>query len=370
MSVKIGLENYLKTDLFNALSVSSELAAFPASNLWNNKRRTKVWRSANHWTVSTGANEIVFNDGGGNFTAALTVGEYADDSSFLALIKAQMEAVGGGTYTVIKDTGNRIRISSSLGTFNILWTNVGSTAADLLGFNVGADDTGAVTYIADMTRLHTNEEFKWDFGIPTNPKGFFICDQRNTPMNLSSSAVIRLEGNETDIWNTPSYSASLTYRGDYIYVTGETGLHTEPLRYWRLYIEDRENHVSNLQIGAMYLGNMMAGDRGGVQFPLSTNHIDFTRSVTVESGAVIADVKAKTLGFSLSWAGLTIAEKELIDTAFGEFGTGLPWFLELDPDGVFSTNNGVYQVKYTAAPSNVLESPGNFSVGMSVREEL
>jgi len=121
------------------------------------------------FTVTLDTNDMIdFNEGGAELHATLTPGTYAAGAtsavagSLCALIKAQLESAGAGTYTVSYSASTKkFTIVKSTGTFEILWKtgvsgsdNADESAADLLGFTDSADDTGALTYTADTATEH------------------------------------------------------------------------------------------------------------------------------------------------------------------------------------------------------------------------
>ena len=103
------------------------------------------------------------------------------------------------------------------GIFEIDWTSASSTMASVLGFDTAGEDTGYLTYTADELKIHTSEWIKWDFGISTLPKAFCLIGARNAPIKITPSATIKLQGNETDEWSSPSTDTTLTYQDDVIY---------------------------------------------------------------------------------------------------------------------------------------------------------
>lgn len=366
--------NYLDTNTISAASVSSELTGYEASNCYAFKRRSRVWRSAGYWQVTSANNGIVFQEAEGvNLTAAIAVDEYTTTAAFLAAIKTALEDAGAATYTVSQDTTTgKIKIATSTAFLSLMWTSAGSTAASMLGFSTATDDTGATSYIADTLKIHTCEWFKWDLGATTNPLGFIMCGQRNSPMKLSPTATIRLEGNDTDAWTSPTYSKTLTYDDYAIAEFSATGLHTAGLRYWRLVIVDQSNPNLYCEVSTLFLGDFVEPVRGAVQFPLSASFVDRTSTSYAESGQSFSDVKPKTQRFSMSWFGLTVAEKEEIEEFWETVGTGLPWFVAMDPDAAFSskTEKMIRYVKFSSEPSWTLESPACFGLDMELLEEM
>lgn len=370
-------DNYLDPSVILAATVSSEQSGYEASNCYNFKRRSRVWRSAGYWAITASNGGIVFQEAAGvNLTATIAASNYATTTAFLAAVKTALDAAGDSNYTVALDgaTG-KIKITSGGGggrIFSAMWTAVGSTAADVLGFSTASDDTGALTYTADVLRIHTCEWIKWDLGATTNPLAFVMTGQRNIPLRLSPTATIKLEGNDTDVWTSPAYSLTMTYHDYAVAAFSTTGLHTSGLRYWRLYIEDKTNPDLYIEISTLFLGDYVEPARGSVQFPLSAEFLDNTSTTYSESGQSFSDIKQKRERFSLSWYGLTVAEKEEIEDFFEVVGTGLPWFIAMDPDAAFSSHmeKMIRYVKFESPPRWKLESPTNFSLDMELLEEV
>jgi len=372
-------DNYLDPSVISNVYESSEQAAFPADNLYNAQRRSKVWRSAGAWEIDSTNSYILFRETTGvDLDCTLTEGEYASSTALFAHIKSKMEsAVGAGsTYTIEHDTTtNKVRFTSNGagggGIFEMYWTT-STGLASTLGFLTTEDDTGVLTYLADELKLSTGEWLKWDMGISTNPQAFVMIAKRNSPIPITVTATIKLQGNETDSWGSPSYEQALTYNSQAMYRFSDTGLHTEALRYWKLLIEDLDNPEGHVELGSVFLGNYFESTRGAVQFPFNGKYID--RSVTAfsEGGQTFSDEREKSESFSINWFGLTIAEKEDIEDFWTRFGTARPFFVAFDPDTAFSSsvNKYIRYCKFEQEPAYQLESPGNFSSSMALREEL
>lgn len=371
------IDNFLDDDVVSNKTYSSQQSAFPASNLYNAQRRSKVWRSNGYFEVVSGENTIVFREQVGvDITATVTAGTYTSATLFIAAIKSALDAAGVATYTVAQSATFRFTITSNLGggatVFQLIWTDAASAdMASLLGFSTAANDTGASTYTADFLRITTGEWLKWDMGISTNPTSFALTGPRNSALKISPTAVIKLQGNETDSWASPSYNVTLSYDDEVISKFSSTGLHTEGLRYWRLLLQD-QNPLGYIEIGVVFLGDYYEATRGRVQFPLDSNFID--RSVTFfsEGGQSFSDIRQKTQSFNLSYTGLQLADIERMRLIFDEYQTAVPFFVSMDKDAVYSSNANrmIRYCKFDTAPSYRLESPDNFSMSITLREEL
>lgn len=382
MTCKILDENFLNLDLLANFTVGSENASFPKENALSTQRRSKVYRSQGHWEVTAANNEIVFQETAAvDLTATITTGDYSSDTAFFAAIKAALELAGASSYTITRDsTTNKIKITSDGlgggGILSLIWTDVASAGfAAIAGFNTAVDDTGALFYLADELRIHTSEWMKFDFGIVTNPDAFVLVGPRNQPIKISPSAVIKLQANETDTWTSPSYEVSLTYNENVISIMKDEaldGLHTDALRWWRIYIEDVDNPLGYVEIGAIFLGDFFEASQGAIQFPLQSQYIDRSTTVFSEGGQTFSDQREKSEQFTFEYRFLNVADREDLDVIFNNFGTSIPFFVNLDPDLYYSssTEQFIRFVKFDSPPRWTLERPRLFSMSMILREEL
>lgn len=372
--VRLMTTNYIDLDLLTFTDVSSEQVAFPVTNAYNAQRRSKVWRSNGYFKVTSLNNVIIFNEGGGDLTATIAVGEYTSASALATAVDTALTTAPGasGSYTVTYSSFFKFNLSKSAGTFNIKWTNVLTTAADLLGYSDAMDDTGLLTYDADFIRIHTEEFVLWDFGIETNPMAFMFIGPRNRPIRISPSATIYLQGNETNNFEDPSYNTQITYDDEVMSLLSDTGLHTDALRYWRLLIIDKENTNGFVEVGAFFLGDYFDPDRGRVQFPLESSFVDRSTTVFSEGGQTYSDVREQTQQFRIAWFALQKQDIEELKEIFFDYGTSFPFFVVFDATGGFSTNVNrmIRYCKFETPPSFSLERSNLFRAQMSLREEL
>lgn len=380
MATKWMYTNYLNTARMENVLVSSEDSSFPDDNLYDNERRTKVWRSQGYWNITSSNQQIVFQETDGtDLTAYIAIDEYNSTSSLLAAIQTALDAVGASTYTLAVDAStHKIKFTSNGsgggGIFKLRWTQMTALAA-LLGFDSAADDTGALTYTADVLRIHGSEWLTWDFGLPTNPKAFIAIGSRNTALKLSPGATIKLQGSMTNSWASPAYDQTLTYNDEMIYQLADStdaGLHTEGLRYWRFYIEDKTNPNNYVELGSLYLGDVYELTRGAVFFPLPVAFESFTRQITTEGGQVFSVRKPKTQKMNLDVSAMTTAEKETMEDLFEQVGLHTPFFISIDPNAYNSSSGKIYlkYVRFETEPRYQLSSPGFYSMDVDLREEL
>lgn len=381
MSSYIFSNNYAQSGRYASYDYSSQNSSYPITNLFNFDRRAKVWRSGGYYEIPTGGYDIVFwETTSTNLTATVAAGEYTSFSSLATAIKTALDAAGDSTYTVSQDTTTlKAKIvsngSGGGGIFTIVWPS-STEMADILGFSDDANDSGSLTYTADFLRINTGEWIEFDFGGEINPHAVVMTSLRNSPLKFSGSASIRIQGAYTNTWSTASYNEELSIVDNVAYKVKSTysadGLHTEPLRYWRVLFDDKENTYGYIEIGQLFIGDGIDLTRGRVQIPFSADYIDSSVTIYSEGGQSITDEKEITESFSIDLLGLTKADKENFDYFFSSFKTVRPFFILLDSGSAVGTSAGKYLrlVKMTSAPSWEMPFPGFFGVSFSVREEL
>lgn len=363
--------NYVNEDLLADYTVSSENTNFPLSNSFSPNRRSRVWRTTGYFKIESGSNTIIFTEGGGNLTATITPGEYTA-ATLCTAIDAAFTAGGAGSYTVTYTAAFKFQIVKSAGTFTIKWTNGSSAAmAAILGFSTAADDTGSLTYLSDNFRIHTSEWAVFDMGVSSSPSTFIIAGNRNEPIKLSNTAVITLKGNDTNVWTSPTFSATIPYDEEAICLFSDTSFGGTPLRYWKLEIVD-QNPLGYLEIGVVYLGEHFEGASGSVQFPLKVDLIDYSENMVSEGRQTLADVFEQTAVYTADWNFLDKNDIEDITEFFEDVGLALPFFVSMDTPAYFSTsfNRRVKYVKFSDSVSYSLDGADRFSCTMNFREEL
>lgn len=371
-------QNYVNADTLYDQSYSSQIAAAPATNVQDKIRRTKVWRSAGYFLITSANKSIVFRESVGvDLTASIVEGEYTTDATFLTAIKTALEAAGASTYTITRDTStNKIKIASDGGggggILQLMWTDVGSTAYDVLGFSNGADDTGALTYTADSLRIHTAEWIRWDLGTSSNPKGFAMTGKRNESIGLSATATIKLQGSSTDVWTSPVFEQTLDWHEECVIHFDSDGLHSSALRYWRLLIVDRDNPAGYIEVSNVYLGDTWSPTQGSIAFPLEFEYEDLSKSDVSDFGVTFSNIRQQTIRPNLNWEMLTSTEVETMRDFVEEYSTAYPFFIALDPDGVYSSaaNKWTKMVRLLSPPKFRLVKPNLWTSDWSIREEV
>lgn len=371
-------ESYLDPDAINAATYSSQRTSYEADNAYDFVRRTKVWRSAGYWKITSSNNVIKFEEQLSTpLTATVIAGEYASDALFFAAVKAALELAGANTYTITRDaTSQKIKINAQGGTgyLTLLWTNVSSAGfAAMAGFSTATNQSGGLTYYADIIKLHTVEFLEWDLGLSSSPQALYLIGDRNKPIPLSPEATITLKGSHTNSFTSAEYSQVLIYNEKSIFQFDIDGLSAaDPLRYWRLEIVDPSNMNGWVEIGKAFLGTVIKPSRGAVQFPLAERLLENTKVFKTESGQTLANKQPQTESFSLRWFGLTSDERSQLRDHFAHYGNSRPFFMDLDPDGNVEAdrNDLIKFVRYVGEPDTALVAPGVFEFNCELAEEL
>lgn len=377
-NVKVMNENYLDPDFYTGLTYSSQTTACPATNVLNFVRRTKVWRSAGYWVVTSANKGLVIQEAAGvNQTLNIAEGVYTSDSTFLAAVKTALDSgTSAATYTVTRDTTtNKIKITSNGSggaIFRLMCTNAGFTASTLLGYSTSTDKTGSLTYTAETLKIHTSEWIRFDLGASFNPKAFVLIGLRNTPIKISETATIKLQGNHTDTWTAPAYDQTLSWNSNAIQIFNANGLHTQALRYWRLEIVDQSNPTGYIEISNLYLGDMLNFTQGAVQFPLRITKTDLGSTSYGRSGTRYSDEIQYTDEIDLEWSALSNVESEQLADMISIVGRTKPFFVALDPSEAFSTysESQTRYVAFTNNPVLTFVSPNFWSSSWQLREEV
>jgi hypothetical protein len=363
--------NYIDSSKLPNKSVTSEQSAFPIENAYNRIRRSKVWRSAGFFEVTSSNNQIIFKDNsmGSNKTATIATGNYSSLTSFITAVYNAFDTQTSDTITVTREN-ERFKFSSNGSYFDLLCSNVSFTAISLLGLD-NVDRTGSLTYIADEIKIHSYERITWDLGFITNPNMFALIGKRNEAIKISPNAVIKLQANQTNNFSAPTYEANLTYDSEVISVISNGGLASVPLRFWSLYIED-QNPNGYIEVGSFFLGDYYNPQRGAVQIPFASKYVDLSTTELSEGGQSWSEIKEQSATYDIKWLGLYKEDIEEFKTIFETYGTSRPFFCSLDTNEYISTdlNRKLIFCKFQEAPSWELVSPNNFSLSFTLREEL
>ena len=105
--------------------------------------------------VVTGANDIVFDIGGGPVTASVALGWYKTPHDLAAAVKTAISGAAAGTYTcTYDDATGMFTVTKSAGTLSIDWATGANSIGATLGFT--SDDSGGLSYTSDVAQDYSS----------------------------------------------------------------------------------------------------------------------------------------------------------------------------------------------------------------------
>lgn len=128
-----------------------------------------------------------------------------------------------------------------------------------------------------------------DLGSDLTATAFFLANH-----NLTSSATITLEGNDTNAWTTPTYTNSIAYSSDIIYEV----FATQTYRYWRIVIADATNPDELIKFGGVFLGTYLTAPN--FSHVLTEAMVDTSVISRSLSGQVYIDTNYDYITYSLN----------------------------------------------------------------------
>ena len=243
MNIAFAYKNILRD---GTLAASTEHPNFPAENIlsrWFKQPTRSKYGVASGWGLfrfDATNNKIYFNEGAGNLTATITVGDY-DAASAIVEIKTQMDAAGATYNVTYDDATNLFTIAITAGTFKLLLSNQTNAAWTSLGWTTIIDTGLAASHTADSIRIHTEEEWRADLGSAADISFVAIIGH-----NLSASALIYLEFSNNNFASVVAADTEiLTWKAGTIAKFFPAHNH----QYVRLRVRDRTNPDLYVQIG-------------------------------------------------------------------------------------------------------------------------
>jgi len=150
--------------------------------------------------ITASSKDIDFNEGGSSLATSVAVKTYKDPHELAAAIQTALNAVATAAITcVYQDADGKFTITSDGATFELEWatgTNTATSIGATLGFDVGSDDTGALTYTSDTAV---------DLSSPQNP----IFDNAS-PMSAKNQEVMVGDADDYACFDASSISFSLS----------------------------------------------------------------------------------------------------------------------------------------------------------------
>lgn len=338
------------------ITPSSEDPNFPASNL-KKFLRSKVWRSAGSFQITTSNQKIDFKESGmgPQLTATIPVGFYTV-SDLEDAIKAQMELVGAETYTASYSALTGRWTIASAGSYLDLLFSSGTNVASSLGPSIGylvSDLTGSLTYTGAKVAIHTAERVVFDMGVTTGIDSVALLFDPMVDPKFSDSAVLKIEASATNSWGSPPVSQTLTVDTDW-----RAALHfftsTQSYRYWAVTIIDPQNPNLYVELSKVILA--FATQLSQVpQAGFGHNVSDQSKSQTTPYGHKYSDLYPMLHTQTFTYEFLPDADVQTLQKMYEVLGETVPIALALDPGEecfdkerffIYGTMKGDFKMKH------------------------
>lgn len=314
---------------FSTITVSSELAGFPATNAANSLR-TKVWKPSGSFTVVFQVNQNLYIEDPTPKTVYLTAGTYATGTILAAHIQTQLNALSSGWTVTYSTTTYKFTISRS-SSATLRFDTTLYAAWDMLGFTLGASTTGT-SFPAQEQRNHTEERYQWSHGVALAPTFVGVIGPLGDTFTISETATVKLMGNNMPVWTAPAMSVTLDVRdrGTMSFLDS----YTDPHLYHCLEIIDRTNPLgpNGIALGRIVLGDYVTMTNTNVSRGFGKKQVDSSEVTKSESGVKYYNRKVKYRAFSsLEIVNMSETERLDVEGVFERAGLDYSMFVSLDP---------------------------------------
>ena len=352
----------------SSITYSSAASSFPGANVVN-KFRSKVWMPNGYFNI-TASNRNIFMNDGSDKTAQIAIAEYTSPSTLATAMAAALNVVGSNWSVSYSSTTYKFTISNT-GSVTLRLSATTNAAWDDVGFTGSADRVG-LTFLADVQRNHTEEFAVFDLTYQV-PITFFACiGPLDEDFSISSDATIKIQANNMDIWTAPPLDQTLTRTDDGLMFFFDD-VDDSAYRYWRFYIQDRENPLGNdgLSFGHIFLGDYVNFGRN-ISMGFNMKNVDPSTRNESESGAIFFDTKTKFHQYNgMSVQYMSKADRDSMRAVFNKLGTTTPFYFSIDPTELISDNQDFTRyVIFDNEPTFSHIIHDIFSMGMNVREVL
>lgn len=369
--------NYNDAEATNVIATkSSESASFPASNA-RDPKRSRVWKPAGHFEITSANNKIYIFDGADK-TATLTLGHYTTGALLATEVATQLNAVSSNwscVYNASPIAGTfKFRINRTTGASRVLRFSQTTTAAwDTLGFTQSLDSP-AFPWVADEPRNHTDEWYQIDTVNPMEVTFVAAIGPIDEDFSVSSSATIQVQANNIDLWSSPPLSVTLdrSDRGAFKFLD-HLAEADRIYRYWRFRFIDRTNPIgpSSFKIGNLYFGDYLTLATTNVSRGFSKRSVDPSNRGFSESGVTYTNRRPKYREFSsLDIQNIPGDEHRSIEQLFFDLGVGENFYVSLDPTlGVSSSLDELtFYALFDNAPTFSHLFKDYYRIGFELRE--
>lgn len=330
------LDNNFAFSSATTLTASSSDANFPVSNI-KKYFRSKVWRSNANGTFVIGStnNKIDFTYAGPTWSATVSSGTYTATTLATAIASAMNTAAATSAFSASKSLTTGLWTISSSGTAIVLLFGTGANVANSIGPSIGfaATDTSSATSLTgSLVAIHTEESIVFDLQTTEAVDSVaLVFDLTNGP-KFTSSAVLTIQANATNVWTSPSVSQVLTIDSTYDVAT-HFFTSDQSYRYWRLKVVDPKNPDLYVEVSKVILskGTQLAQnpDTG-----FASSAVDRSKISETDYGHRYTDIYPRLRSESFSFTNAPGTDAATFDAIHARLGAVVPLAVALDPTAV------------------------------------
>lgn len=315
------------------LTPTSEHPNFPIENM-RHDFRSKVWRSTGFFLITDDNKNIDFKEtlGGPQITATLTLGGYSSADLETEVI-SQLEAasLNGRSYTVaLSPVTGKWTITGQV-YLELNW-GTGPSLASSLGPSLGyaaTDQSSALAYTGASVAVHTEEAVVIDLNTAEKVDSFVLLWSPLNGVGISANAVVRLQANPTDLWDSPAID-QLVSLDDLFLVATHFFATDQQYRYWRVKIVDPANSNLYIELGKIILTKatqLLDEPERGFTYTLE----DQSKRIQTEYGNQYVDVLPSVQSLSFNYAALQYEDVLTLEEMFRRNGSNIPITVVIDP---------------------------------------
>lgn len=312
------------------VSASGSASGFPYTNAANDLR-SRCWRTAGTFYVTTSNRTLYINDGS-NVTVTLTVGTYTY-STLASHIQTKLNASSSGWTCTYDFNGGTFKFTIGRGAGGTLrFTQTSNAAWDMLGYTLAADTAGT-SFVAQESRNHTAERYEWTLPAAMTPTFFGAIGPKGQPFSVSETATCTLKANGMPVWDSPAATVSLDVRdrGIMRFLDDQSDM-----LYTNFCFEviDRTNPCGpeGFEFGRIWLGDHVTVTTTNVGTGFTALHRDPSDILEGDGGGRFVNRRPKYREFSgLEIRHLTATERLELEAVFDRLGRGGHFFASLDP---------------------------------------
>lgn len=147
--------------------------------------------------------------------------------------------------------------------------------------------------------------------------------------NFSSGCTVKVQGNASDVWTSPSVDETVTYRAGIMHKAFTGGAY----RFWRVSIADSGNPLPYVEMGYLFIGaSLELGDIWYREFPMQDN--DTSMMKKTRSGQSYGNIGYYERSFSIQFPRVEATRQALLDAWWGFVGMHYPFIIFIDENSL------------------------------------